>query len=319
MSTDLGLCFAQAILNHTHDSALDLSQANDDQVSRQQLGTDDKIKKALARRILRAVHPILEEALLRESQLNQLPFENTILDLDRLLETSLTTRRFSDASLVRTNDANVIVEQEEQSTNPQPVDGEAMEVDSDPQVQIVPRADPSINIPAEGAKVSSPNNYMTPTSTEAVQLEDFEVQHNQDINVLNHETTLQTQQAPTPPLSTNSSHLQAQQNLPTNSPERITPLSLGGIPRYMQSFDPSGLTFHEESWSGRDVARDGSEELSELDDIEMTGADKEMEEKANAIALESPRGASSTRGRGKGSGRARGKRGRGRGGRWAKV
>lgn len=87
----------------------------------------------------------------------------------------------------------------------------------------------------------------------------------------------------------------------------------------MQSFDPSGLTFHEESWSGRDVARDGSEELSELDDIEMTGADKEMEEKANAIALESPRGASSTRGRGKGSGRARGKRGRGRGGRWAKV
>ena len=85
----------------------------------------------------------------------------------------------------------------------------------------------------------------------------------------------------------------------------------------MRSFDPSGLTIHEERWSGRDAARDGSEELSELDDIEMTGADQEMNETNDAIIV-SPRGTASNRGRGRGGAKARGKRGKGRG-RWSKA
>lgn len=310
-------------MNHTHDTVHDLSQANEDQVSRQQLGTDDKSKKVIARRILRTVHPILEEALRKESQLNQSPFENTLLDLDQLLEKSLPARRLSDASLVRTNDTNMIVEQEEQSKIPQGVDKEAMGVDCEAQVHIVPSEDPMIKIPEKGTKVASPNNYMTPTSSEAVHLEDFDGQSHLDstiqaTNIDNHETTLQPQQAPTPPLSTNSSHLQVQQSLPIHSPERITALSLGGVPWYMQSFDPLGLILHEELWSGRDAVRDGSEELSELDDIEMTGADQEMNETNNNI-MKSPRVSLPNRGRGRGGGRARGKRGRGRGRGWSKA
>jgi NuA3 HAT complex component NTO1 len=37
----------------------------------------------------------------------------------------------------------------------------------------------------------------------------------------------------------------------------------------MQAFDPIGTTIHEERWTGRDVMRGMSEELSELDEDEL--------------------------------------------------
>jgi NuA3 HAT complex component NTO1 len=37
----------------------------------------------------------------------------------------------------------------------------------------------------------------------------------------------------------------------------------------MQPFDPIGTTIHEERWTGRDVMRGMSEELSELDEDEL--------------------------------------------------
>ena len=47
------------------------------------------------------------------------------------------------------------------------------------------------------------------------------------------------------------------------------PLAQGGIQWYMQPFDPIGTTIHEERWTGRDVMRGMSEELSELDEDEL--------------------------------------------------
>lgn len=49
------------------------------------------------------------------------------------------------------------------------------------------------------------------------------------------------------------------------------PLAMGGIQWYMQPFDPVGTTIHEERWTGRDVMRGMSEELSELDEDELEG------------------------------------------------
>jgi NuA3 HAT complex component NTO1 len=60
------------------------------------------------------------------------------------------------------------------------------------------------------------------------------------------------------------------------------PLSQGGIQWYMQPFDPIGTTIHEERWTGREVMRGLSEELSELDEDELKDlvADDELEESA---------------------------------------
>jgi NuA3 HAT complex component NTO1 len=49
----------------------------------------------------------------------------------------------------------------------------------------------------------------------------------------------------------------------------LAPLSHGGIPWYAEQFDPVGTTFLEERWTGRDVVRGMSEELSELDEAEL--------------------------------------------------
>jgi NuA3 HAT complex component NTO1 len=49
------------------------------------------------------------------------------------------------------------------------------------------------------------------------------------------------------------------------------PLAVGGIQWYMQPFDPVGTTVHEERWTGRDVMRGMSEELSDMDEEELEG------------------------------------------------
>ncbi|KAJ5908043.1 Zinc finger PHD-type [Penicillium taxi] len=57
------------------------------------------------------------------------------------------------------------------------------------------------------------------------------------------------------------------------------PLAQGGIQWYMQPFDPSGTTVHEERWTGRDVMRGMSEELSDMDEDELKDlVDDELDE-----------------------------------------
>jgi NuA3 HAT complex component NTO1 len=43
------------------------------------------------------------------------------------------------------------------------------------------------------------------------------------------------------------------------------------MPWYMEPFDPVGTTVWEERWTGREVARGMSEELSDMDEEELDG------------------------------------------------
>lgn len=66
------------------------------------------------------------------------------------------------------------------------------------------------------------------------------------------------------------------------------PLAMGGIQWYMQPFDPVGTTVHEERWTGRDVMRGMSEELSDMDEDELEGLkdlvnDGDLPTKANGV------------------------------------
>ncbi|KAF2738415.1 hypothetical protein EJ04DRAFT_532398 [Polyplosphaeria fusca] len=58
---------------------------------------------------------------------------------------------------------------------------------------------------------------------------------------------------------------------PRSEKDLLAPIAHGGIPWYMEAFDPVGTTIHEEKWTGREVLREMSEELSELDDDELDG------------------------------------------------
>ena len=51
--------------------------------------------------------------------------------------------------------------------------------------------------------------------------------------------------------------------------QQLLPLAQGGIQWYMQPFDPIGTTIHEERWTGRELVRGMSEELSDIGDEEL--------------------------------------------------
>lgn len=97
------------------------------------------------------------------------------------------------------------------------------------------------------------------------------------------ETTVNTHQAeeistPNPDQSIEASKVPS--SPPILQGDQHNPLSQGGIQWYMQPFDPMGTTIHEERWTGREVMRGLSEELSELDEEELKDlvADDELED-----------------------------------------
>lgn len=68
-------------------------------------------------------------------------------------------------------------------------------------------------------------------------------------------TVNSAQNPPTPPLSTQG--IQSYR------------IGHGGIPWFAHAFDPDGITILEERWSGRELMREMSEELSEISDDEL--------------------------------------------------
>jgi len=59
---------------------------------------------------------------------------------------------------------------------------------------------------------------------------------------------------------------------PPHGDKDIVPVvASGGVPWYLELFEPDGTTIYDERWSGRDALRGISEELSELDDDAVNG------------------------------------------------
>lgn len=81
----------------------------------------------------------------------------------------------------------------------------------------------------------------------------------------------------------------------------VHPFANGGVPWYMVPFDPVGTTVEEERWTGRDLVRGMSEELSDMDeeqlsclvDMEISGASGEAAE--GKVSAESSAGTSKRR------------------------
>ena len=72
--------------------------------------------------------------------------------------------------------------------------------------------------------------------------------------------------------STNPSNLHADPLTPPRSEkDPLAPLAQGGVAWYLEGFNPMGTTIHDEKWQGREVLRELSEELSELDEDAMNG------------------------------------------------
>lgn len=190
------------------------------------LSIEQREKRKLAKRIIKAIQPALEDAIRKESELNRKPFEKELKELDVILDHSVMSRRDS-----------IDVEGDTEMDIAQPDAMEGVEETGDAseapaESQLADGIAPDQEVPAEEG------NGEEPAAEEGIK---------PNIN-----TTYNRH--PTPELTEEDQQL---------------PLARGGIQWYMQPFDPVGTTIHEERWTGRDVMRGMSEELSELDEDEL--------------------------------------------------
>ncbi|KAJ5577731.1 uncharacterized protein N7459_006695 [Penicillium hispanicum] len=217
-----------------------------------ELSLEQREKRKLAKRIIKAIQPALEDAIRNESELNRKPFEKELKELDVILDHSVMSRRGD--SLEPEGETELELELEKCEAKAEAMEGieptgTAVHDPTEPQTgDVVPSQEPALD------KVND---------EETAPVE--EVKPNINVSYNRH---------PTPVLSEEDQQL---------------PLAQGGIQWYMQPFDPVGTTIHEERWTGRDIMRGMSEELSELDEDELKDlVDDELEQDpTNATATAS--------------------------------
>lgn len=73
-----------------------------------------------------------------------------------------------------------------------------------------------------------------------------------------------------PPISRSSSAPNGAAHSISGESESHDVFAQGGVPWYLEPFDPRGTTIHEERYTGREVLRDMSEELSDMDEDTLT-------------------------------------------------
>lgn len=202
-----------------------------------------KAKKALAKRIIKAVQGALEDAIRKESELSGRPFEKELRDLDLLLENSMRSRRDSmggpQGAMIGEIDgldpnpginSTEVLKDTITDGNPQDV----MDLDTAPKRSLI-----NHQLTPDEPNGTTSDGIANGTAAQSV------------------DPVISTRrEPPTPPLS---------------SAGQSQTLSIGGIPWYMEPFDPSGTTIHEERWTGRELVRGMSEELSDMDEDELSG------------------------------------------------
>jgi NuA3 HAT complex component NTO1 len=229
-SSDLGMSFGHVIgLSPSTSQEAEPNAQLTGIVSAAVESSEQKEKKKLATRIIRAIQPSLEEATRKAAELSGRPFEKELLQLDALLvhHPVFSPRGSLTASL-------------DDTSSP---DGEAH---AHPHGIITANGHGSADTPLSDAPAPA-----TKASGSAY------------------------------PPTTHGTRLPSGTDMPTThgvSAAAPAP-SQGGVPWYMQEFDPEGTNVFEERWTGREAM---SEELSSMDeedvrdlggDIEMVGAD----------------------------------------------
>ncbi|KAK5113643.1 hypothetical protein LTR62_003270 [Meristemomyces frigidus] len=217
------------------------------------LSQEQKEIKKLAKRIVKAVKEPLEEAMRREAALKGLEHVEALRKLDSMgifaeggKMVAGKGRSGSDLSAVAGASLDGLADGESGLAD---ADGLVDDDDQVGQTSVAgtgPKGSPSrakINLalvePAAGEAAE-------PTSPAS--LEDF------DSRTVANPATLSNSSLPDPPLTVDNTDVFAQ----------------GGIPWYLEPFDPSGTTVHEERYMGRAVLRDMSEELSDMDEDTLT-------------------------------------------------
>jgi NuA3 HAT complex component NTO1 len=152
-------------------------------------------------------------------------------------------------------------------------------------------ADGDVDMPDASTRESdAPNNIGGPTTHEEM-MQTNGIKLHLDTSVAHPGPNLDDADGSVPALSNSGSTHPSHGHVDPPTPPRsdkdlLAPLARGGIPWYLEPFDPQGTTIHDEEWTGREVLRGLSEELSELDEAEMNGlVDGDIQDEAESIKV----------------------------------
>ncbi|KAJ5100250.1 hypothetical protein N7456_006302 [Penicillium angulare] len=211
-----------------------------------ELSLEQREKRKLAKRIIKSIQPALEDAIRNESELNRKPYEKELKELDAILDHSVMSRR---------GDSVELDDQDLETSSGDDIKPDVMEG-----VEETGKAADASTLEPQTATEAGSNKELA-TSTEEVPVKE------QGLPEIKPNINFIQKRHPTPVLTEEDQQL---------------PLAQGGIQWYMQPFDPIGTTIHEERWTGRDVMRGMSEELSELDEDELQDLVDDENPSANA-------------------------------------
>ncbi|KAH7405962.1 PHD-zinc-finger like domain-containing protein [Phaeosphaeria sp. MPI-PUGE-AT-0046c] len=230
------------------DGELDLNK-----VAHSTLTSEQKETKKLVKRIMKGLQPLFEEALRKEADLAGRPYEK-LPDLETLLNHKLERRAsaLSAEGSVRqsTETDQLAVAREKQLLSYMELEGAGTKTDD---VHMAPTPDDNVADPHRTAHDEAADEaaIAAQLGRDAMHTEAADTQA--DAMVVDHAET------------------NGQPLTPPRSEKNLNSLGNGGIPWYFEPFDINGTTVHEERYTGREVLRDMSEELSELDDDILDG------------------------------------------------
>lgn len=295
-SVEFGAIFSDAIGLPVAVDAAEVQAHISNEVSSKDTTPEYKETKKLAKRIIKAVQASLEDALRKESELYRRPFEKELRGLG-LLENSVLLRRDSIANSLgdemsdiqpdnpnsrnrgsnsdessQPNSLNAMTDQnsgipkfEQASENVSQVLASNIYAGSSFQ-QEPSRLDigPPVDIDTDGRPTNetasgyhAPPEGLTDTNSKNSNCNEGR-EHGKPIvgSFINQEGKTSHQAEPPSPLL---------------SSEGDSQMFNGGIPWYMAVFDPVGTTIQEERWTGRELVRGMSEELTDMDEEELSG------------------------------------------------
>ena len=230
-------------------------------VAHSSLTSEQKEKKKLAKRIIKVIKPLYEDALRKESDLAGRPFER-ILDLETLLDQNLARRRLNstsgDGSVQPTTEIDGFGTIDGDIAEDEDAAGEVAteRTKEHDHIHLAPTPDDN---PADhhGSQDEAADEaaIAAQLSQDSIHASASNQGHNEAMEI-DHEETSGAGVAPLTP--------------PRSEKDLLAQVANGGIPWYMDPFDILGTTIHDEVWS-QEIGRALSEDLSELDDDELNG------------------------------------------------
>jgi len=225
------------------------------------LSQEQKEIKKLAKRIVKAVKEPLEDALRKEAELKGREHEEAIRKLDSMgifasekdVELDELGEDGNMAGKRRSNsDLSAVAGAADGDAEMRDADDEPTD---DPATQFIPAA----TLPASTRKPNPASKSTRHTSP-----------HRNSISAATTTRSEKPTEPLSPPISTDSLIVTAKLTTEPATVPDTDVFAQGGVPWYLSPFDPVGTTVHEERYTGREVLRDMTEELSDMDEVTLT-------------------------------------------------